>query len=168
MLEKLQFRRMSRSSPGHFPTDGSPTSRSSRQLFYNVSGFLPGCTKCSVSGGKVFKLLLAEEKITETHVEKLLSWRHTGFSVYRGEKVDPEDKQGREHLASYILHPPMSQEKMACDPETGTVHDRPGGPRAKRPRATAAQLPPAPSAQPHFDILVVFGGQEFWNHIIGG
>jgi hypothetical protein len=73
---------------------------------------------------KVFKRLLAEEKITETQVEKLLSWRHTGFSVYRGEKVDAEDKKGREHLASYILHPPMSQEKMTYDPETGTVHYR--------------------------------------------
>jgi transposase-like protein len=30
---------------------------------------------------KVFKMLLAEEKITETHVAKLLAWRHTGFSV---------------------------------------------------------------------------------------
>jgi hypothetical protein len=59
---------------------------------------------------KVFKMLLAEEKITETQVEKLLSWRHTGFSVYGGEKVGAEDKKGREHLASYILHPPMSQE----------------------------------------------------------
>jgi transposase-like protein len=59
---------------------------------------------------KVFKMLLAEEKITETHIQKLLAWKHTGFSVYRGEKVEAEDKKGREHLASYALHPPMSQE----------------------------------------------------------
>jgi hypothetical protein len=34
---------------------------------------------------KVFRMLLAEEKITETHVEKLLAWRHTGFSVDGGD-----------------------------------------------------------------------------------
>ncbi|MBI1748214.1 MAG: transposase [Acidobacteria bacterium] len=73
---------------------------------------------------QVFKMLLAEEKITATQVEKLLAWKHSGFSVYRGEKVDPEDKKGREHLASTILHPPMSQEKMTYDPETRTVHYR--------------------------------------------
>ncbi|MBI1746554.1 MAG: hypothetical protein HYR55_08190 [Acidobacteria bacterium] len=31
------------------------------------------------------------------------------------------DKKGRSPLASYILHPPMSQEKMTDDPQTGTV-----------------------------------------------
>lgn len=45
---------------------------------------------------KVFKMLLEEEKITERQIEILLSWKNTGFSVYRGEKVDSEDKKGRE------------------------------------------------------------------------
>ncbi|MBI3656170.1 MAG: transposase [Acidobacteria bacterium] len=72
----------------------------------------------------VFKMLLAEEKITETHVEKLLSWQYTGFSTYRGEKVDVGDKKGREHVARYILHPPMSQAKMSYDADTETLQYR--------------------------------------------
>ncbi|MBI3656987.1 MAG: hypothetical protein HY232_11265 [Acidobacteria bacterium] len=52
---------------------------------------------------KVFKMLLAEERVTAKQVEKLLASKHSGFSVYHAEKVDAEDKKGREHLAGYIL-----------------------------------------------------------------
>jgi hypothetical protein len=43
---------------------------------------------------KVFKMLDAEEKITERQIEILLSWKNTGFSVYKGGKVDAEDRKG--------------------------------------------------------------------------
>ncbi len=66
---------------------------------------------------KVFRRLLGQEKITQTPIETLLAWRHRGFSVYRGEKVDAEDEPGREPLARYILPPDVTKQNDLRSPD---------------------------------------------------
>ena len=66
-------------------------------------------------------LLLAEEKITQHTVELLLSWRHSGFSVFAGDVVEPDDRAGLERLAAYILHAPFSQARIAYNRQARTV-----------------------------------------------
>jgi hypothetical protein len=61
---------------------------------------------------KVLKLLLREKKISREWVEKLLSWRNSGFNIHNQVKIRSQDKSGRECLAQYILRSPFSQEKM--------------------------------------------------------
>jgi len=70
---------------------------------------------------KVLKLLLKEKRISEEWVQKLLSWRNSGFNIHNQVKVKSQDKRGRESLAQYILRSPFSQEKMTYRQETKTV-----------------------------------------------
>jgi hypothetical protein len=70
---------------------------------------------------KLFQALLAKELITTTIVDLLLSWQHPGFSVFRGEPVEPDDRAARERLVRYLLHPPFAMERLHYDPATGTV-----------------------------------------------
>jgi hypothetical protein len=47
---------------------------------------------------KLIRALLAREKITPRLVEILQNWRHPGFSVYQGERIDPDGAWGFMHL----------------------------------------------------------------------
>jgi len=49
--------------------------------------------------------------LTEERTELLLSWRHSGFSVYNRVRVEPEDQSAVERLARYIMRPPISLEQ---------------------------------------------------------
>jgi hypothetical protein len=64
---------------------------------------------------KVLRLLQDEGLLSEERTKLLLSWRHTGFSVHTGVRVEPEDTQALERLARYILRPPISLERMRWD-----------------------------------------------------
>jgi hypothetical protein len=64
---------------------------------------------------KVIRLLQGEGLLSEERTELLLSWRHTGFSVHNGVRVEPEDEGSVERLARYILRPPISLERMKWD-----------------------------------------------------
>jgi hypothetical protein len=44
---------------------------------------------------KVLKLLLSEKRISEKLVEKLLSWKNSGFSVHNQVKIKSRDRRGR-------------------------------------------------------------------------
>ena len=50
----------------------------------------------------VFKMLKEEGKIDDDVIHKLMSWRHSGFSVHKGVRVARDDEKGREALAQYI------------------------------------------------------------------
>ncbi len=71
--------------------------------------------------GGVLKLLLKEKRISEELVEKLLSWKNSGFSVHNQVKIKSRDRRGRENLAQYILRSPFSLEKMTYQQQTKTV-----------------------------------------------
>ena len=64
---------------------------------------------------KVIRLLQDEGLLSEERTRLLLSWRHTGFSVHNGVRVEPEDEGSLERLARYILRPPISLERMTWD-----------------------------------------------------
>ncbi len=44
-------------------------------------------------------MLKGEGKIEDDLINKLMSWRHYGFSVYNGVRVARDDVKGREVLA---------------------------------------------------------------------
>jgi hypothetical protein len=69
----------------------------------------------------VFKMLKEEGKIGDDLINKLMSWRHSGFSVHNGVRVRRDDDGGREALAEYIIRNTFSVEKLTYIDETGTV-----------------------------------------------
>ena len=68
---------------------------------------------------EVLALLLREGEISESLVQRITAWRHTGFSVHDGVRV--RDAAGRQKLAQYMLRAPFSLEKMCYDEHTGMV-----------------------------------------------
>jgi len=70
---------------------------------------------------KVFKILLREKKISRELVDKLLSWKNSGFNIHNQVKIQSHDSHGRESLAQYILRSPSSQQKMTYRKDTQTV-----------------------------------------------
>ncbi len=70
---------------------------------------------------KIFKMLLAKGFITEKIIDLISSWRHTGFSVYCGKRINPKDKISTENLARYIIRASFSQERMKYYPDEAKV-----------------------------------------------
>jgi len=70
---------------------------------------------------KVFKMLLCKGKITEDLVHMLMGWRHSGFNVFCGARIDPGDEGAIENLARYIIRASFSQERMTYIPEESKV-----------------------------------------------
>ncbi len=66
---------------------------------------------------KVFKLLLKKEKITAELVEMVSAWRHSGFNVFCGSRIQPGSEDAIENLARYIIRAFFSQERMTYIPE---------------------------------------------------
>ena len=52
---------------------------------------------------KVFKMLLSKGKITQDLVNMLMSWRHSGFNVFCGPRIQPREQEAMENLARYIM-----------------------------------------------------------------
>jgi hypothetical protein len=50
--------------------------------------------------------------ITQDLVNMLVSWRHSGFNVFCGPRIQPGDQQAMENLARYIIRASFSQERM--------------------------------------------------------
>jgi hypothetical protein len=70
---------------------------------------------------KIFKFLLSKSKITEELVEMVMKWRHSGFNVFCGERIQPWDEKAMENLARYIVRASFSQEKMTYIQEESKV-----------------------------------------------
>jgi hypothetical protein len=49
-------------------------------------------------------------------IENMLSWHHSGFHVYIGDRITPSDKNGLGNLARYIIRACFSQERMVYIP----------------------------------------------------
>jgi hypothetical protein len=60
------------------------------------------CTYLAENGEKVKQvkkvLLRHEGKIDDRQIRKLMGWRHSGFSVYRGNRIAPDDRKAQEAL----------------------------------------------------------------------
>jgi hypothetical protein len=70
---------------------------------------------------EVLKMLKAEGKISDAVIENMLSWRHSGFNVYCGPTIWPNNEQGVEDLARYIIRACFSQERMTYLPAKETL-----------------------------------------------
>jgi hypothetical protein len=69
----------------------------------------------------VFRLLLAEGKITEEIVANIRSWQHSGFSVDQSVRVEAKDTEGLQRLIEYFLRCPFSQARMIAVTTAGKV-----------------------------------------------
>jgi hypothetical protein len=69
---------------------------------------------------EVLKLLKAEGKINDAVIENMLCWRHSGFNVYCGPTIWPNNDKGLEDLARYIIRACFSQERMSYLPAKDT------------------------------------------------
>ena len=70
---------------------------------------------------KVLKMLLAKGKITQDMITLLDKWRHSGFNVHCGPRIQPGDGQAMENLARYIIRASFSQERMTYIAEESKV-----------------------------------------------
>ena len=66
-------------------------------------------------------MLLSKGKITENLVDMLMKWRHSGFNVLCGTRIQPGNEEAMENLARYIIRASFSQERMTYIPEEATV-----------------------------------------------
>jgi hypothetical protein len=66
---------------------------------------------------EVLKMLKAKGKITDYVIENMMNWHHSGFTVYCGSQILPDDEKGLEQLARYIIHASFSQERMIYIPK---------------------------------------------------
>ncbi len=51
-------------------------------------------------------------KITEEMIAMLSTWRHSGFHVFCGNRISPNDDTAIENLTRYIIRASFSQERM--------------------------------------------------------
>jgi hypothetical protein len=70
---------------------------------------------------KVFKMLLSRKKITEDLIDMMMGWRHSGFNVYCGPRIQPGEEEAMENLARYVVRVSFSQERMTYIPEESKV-----------------------------------------------
>ncbi|MEE4111505.1 MAG: transposase [Desulfobacteraceae bacterium] len=66
---------------------------------------------------EVLKMLKKEGKINAAIIENMLSFRHSGFHVYFGPTIWPDDEKGLENLARYIIRACFSQQRMVYIPK---------------------------------------------------
>ncbi len=66
---------------------------------------------------EVLKMLKKAGKINDVIIENMLSWHHSGFQIYIGDRIYPSDKTGLGNLARYIVRACFSQERMIYVPD---------------------------------------------------
>jgi hypothetical protein len=77
--------------------------------------FVDGEAAALVFRHRVFRFLQAEGLLSEERTRLLLSWRHSGFSVHTSVTVPPDDRDGLERLARYLLRAPVRRERLRVD-----------------------------------------------------
>ena len=48
-------------------------------------------------------------------------WRHSGFNVFAGKRIQPREKKSLENLAAYLIRAAFSQKRMNYCPEEASV-----------------------------------------------
>jgi hypothetical protein len=61
---------------------------------------------------RVLKMLLDKGRITRDLIAMLSNWRHSGFQVFCGQRLFPQDETAMENPARYIIRVSLSQERM--------------------------------------------------------
>jgi hypothetical protein len=70
---------------------------------------------------RVLKMLVEEGPLGKEMARKLLSWKHSGFSVHNGKPIQRGDDDGLERVAQYIIRNPFSEKKMTYNDQSGMV-----------------------------------------------
>jgi hypothetical protein len=70
---------------------------------------------------KVFWMLIARGKIVREMISLISTWRHSGFPVFCGNRIQPKEQTVMENLARYIIRASFSQERMQYLADEGTV-----------------------------------------------
>jgi len=70
---------------------------------------------------EVFRFLKKEGKITTELIQKLMAWRHSGFSIDNGVRIKKEDTKGREAIAQYIIRNVFNIKKVRFVEKTQKV-----------------------------------------------
>ncbi|MFQ5741623.1 MAG: transposase [Acidobacteriota bacterium] len=70
---------------------------------------------------QVLGMLVRERRLSTDFAEKLRTWRHSGFQVYCGRPVQPEDRASIQRLAAYILRPSFAATQVVYDQSSGQV-----------------------------------------------
>ena len=70
-----------------------------------------------VFAGKVLAMLVKENLISQELAQKILSWKHTGFSAHAKVRIEADDEDGLRTLAQYIVRCAISEKKMVLSPD---------------------------------------------------
>lgn len=70
---------------------------------------------------QVLMFLIHEGRTEAEFAEKLRAWKHSGFGVYRGERIASGNREALAKLARYIVRNPFSLQKMTYNEQTGSV-----------------------------------------------
>lgn len=61
---------------------------------------------------EILMMLKKEGRIFDITIENMNTWKHSGFNIYCGLPILPDDEEGIVNLAKYIIRAPISQERM--------------------------------------------------------
>ena len=89
---------------------------------------------------EVLKMLKKEGKITDSIIENMLSWRHSGFNVYIGDKIFSDDKASLGNLARYIIRACFSQVRKKAETDDDIPAVIPNEMSSKESRQNWARL----------------------------
>ena len=64
-------------------------------------------------------MMLSKGKITEDLVDMLMTWRHSGFNVFSGPRIQPGEEEAIENLARNI-----TRGASACAARPGIIFTR--------------------------------------------
>ncbi len=66
-------------------------------------------------------MLLNKGKIAKEMIAMLSTWRHSGFHVFCGNRISPNDDTAMQNPARYIIRTSFSQERMQYLDQEATV-----------------------------------------------
>ena len=75
---------------------------------------------------ELFRFLKREGKITDELINKLMKWRHSGFSIDNGKRIEKDDWERTEAIAQYMMRNVFSTENIRYVEKTGKVNYRSG------------------------------------------
>ena len=70
---------------------------------------------------KVFAMLKNHHRISDALIDKMRSWRYSGFSVHIDVSIQKNDNQALLNLAQYIIHPSFSPQKINYIENTNSI-----------------------------------------------
>ncbi|MFQ6112436.1 MAG: transposase, partial [Nitrospinota bacterium] len=87
-------------------------------LFHKVSR-IDDSRLAELFAREVLALLVHKDLLSPEWVERILSWRHTGFNVHS--RVRARTKTEAERVGKYMIRPLLSLERLSLDERTGQV-----------------------------------------------